>query len=114
MQKFIDKLTEWSEKLSQMFFLKVIMGGFVMIMPMTLIGSIASLINGITISGFQDFLINTGIRRGFSAIYQFTIGLMGRYCILYGLFAAEQLGNEKTGHFCWTCFSCEFSNYYTL
>ena len=96
MQKFIDKLTEWSEKLSQMFFLKVIMGGFVMIMPMTLIGSIASLINGITISGFQDFLINTGIGGVLGAIYQFTIGLMGVYiafCMAHS--AAEQLGMKK-------------------
>ena len=96
MQKFIDKLTEWSEKLSQMFFLKVIMGGFVMIMPMTLIGSIASLINGITISGCQDFLINTGIGGVLGAIYQFTIGLMGVYiafCMAHS--AAEQLGMKK-------------------
>ena len=76
MQKFIDKLTVWSEKLSQSFFLKVIMGGFMVILPLTMIGSFASLINGITWAPFKGFLTSTGIGAVLAAIYQFTVGSM--------------------------------------
>ncbi|MBQ1641039.1 MAG: PTS sugar transporter subunit IIC [Lachnospiraceae bacterium] len=96
MQKFIDKLTVWSEKLSQSFFLKVIMGGFMVILPLTMIGSFASLINGITWAPIQGFLAASGVGAVLSAIYQFTIGSMALFLAFsMGHSAGEQLELKK-------------------
>lgn len=96
MQKFVDKMAEWSDKLSQSFILKVIMNGFVILLPLTMIGSIASLINGITISGFQEILAASGIGAVLTAIYQFTTGGLALY-LAFGIAnaAANQLDLKK-------------------
>jgi PTS system cellobiose-specific IIC component len=96
MQKFVDGLAEWSDKLGQSFFLKVIMGGFMTILPLTMVGSIASLINAITIGGFKAFLTSSGIGAALSAIYDFTVGFIAVY-LAFGIahVAAEILDMKK-------------------
>lgn len=95
MQNMIDKLAEWAEKLGQSFFLKVIMGGFMVIMPFTMIGSFASLINGITLAPVQEFLASSGIGPVLTAIYQFTIGNMAVYLAFSMAHAAADLLDLK-------------------
>ena len=96
MQKFVDKLTEWSEKLAQSFFLKTIVGGFIYFLPLSMIGSIAVLINNISLWNFQNFLASTGIGSALNAIYQFTVGLLAVYLAFsMAHSAAEQMGMKK-------------------
>lgn len=81
MQKFVDKLTEWSEKIGQSFALKVILGGFGSIMLPATIGSLAALLYRIPIGNYQNFLTDTGCGSALDAIFQFTVGMLAVYLV---------------------------------
>ncbi len=81
MQKFVDHLTEWSEKIGQSFVLKVILGGFGFIMLPATIGSLAALLYRIPIGSYQNFLTDTGCGSALDAIFQFTVGMLAIYLV---------------------------------
>lgn len=97
MQGIIDKMAEWSDRLSQTFFLRTIMGGFIVILPLTMIGSIAALINAITIAPIQGFLASTGINSVLTAVNQYTTGSIAIY-LAYSMAnsAATTLDHKKS------------------
>ncbi|MBR3343177.1 MAG: PTS sugar transporter subunit IIC [Solobacterium sp.] len=84
MEKLEMGLTKLSAKFSNNAFLNIIMGAFMMLMPMTMTGSIASLLNAITLAPYQNFLASTGIGAGLTAIYQFTVGILAIW-IVFGV-----------------------------
>lgn len=96
MQNIIDKMAEWSDRLSQTFFLRTIMGGFIIILPLTMIGSIAALINAITIAPIQGFLVSSGISSILTAVNQYTTGSIAVY-LAYSMAnsATNTLGHKK-------------------
>lgn len=81
MQKFIDRLVAFSSKMASNRFLQTIQRAFMMMLPITMIGSFASLFKGINIGGYQNFLQSTGLYSALGAVYQFTIGLLSIYVV---------------------------------
>ena len=93
-KSFTDRLLDVSAKFAQNKFIAIIMQGFMVLLPITIVGSIASLMTGITADWWVAFLANTGMAQVLSAIYQFTVGILALYitfgvasafCRVYGL-----------------------------
>lgn len=82
MTKFNEKvkqiLTKVSESFAQSVTLNIISSSFMMILPVIIIGSIAALLKGIDIGGYQKWLMSSGIAfyKALATIYQFTTGFM--------------------------------------
>ena len=75
MQKFTDALVNFSSKMANNRVLQTIQQAFMMMLPITMIGSFASLFKGISIGGYQAFLQSSGLYGVLGAIYQFSVGL---------------------------------------
>ncbi|HAE17179.1 MAG TPA: hypothetical protein DCG51_11620 [Erysipelotrichaceae bacterium] len=92
MKSILDRLetslTAFSAKMSQSKILSVIMGGFMGMMPLVMVGSVATLLNSaITFQPYQNFLASTGFGSALTAIYNFTIGLIAIW-IAFGIGSA--------------------------
>ena len=81
LNKLEDGLTKVADGFSRNFFLNVISGAFTMIMPFTIVGSIASLIKGIDFGGYQAFIQSTPVYYLLGDIYAFTVGLLAIYIV---------------------------------
>lgn len=85
MKKFMDKfesiLKKISDKFGQSKFLNVIGGAFAMIMPMTIVGSIASLAKGVDFGGYQKWLQSTPLYNTLGVIFTFTTGVLALYLV---------------------------------
>ncbi len=81
MGKFEEKLTEISNKFAQSIVLSIISGAFMMIMPLTIVGSFASLFKGIEIEAYKSFIQSIGLYNVFGDIYQWTVGLLALYIV---------------------------------
>ncbi len=79
MQKLIDKLVEISAKIANNKVLQTIQKAFMTMMPITMIGGFASLLKGLEIPAYQNFLVSTGLSSGLGAVYQFTVGILAVY-----------------------------------
>ncbi len=90
MKEFTSKLEStllsFSVKLAENKILSSISGGFMMMLPITLIGSFASLFKGLEIEAYQAFLVSSGLYNLLGAVYQFTVGFLAVYvafCVAY-------------------------------
>ena len=81
MQKFIDKLLVISSKFAQLKFLNIIQGSFMMIMPVTIVGSLVALLRGLPIDAWQAFLASSGLYTTLSTLYTFTVGFLSVYVV---------------------------------
>jgi PTS system cellobiose-specific IIC component len=79
MAKLIEKLTAISGKMAGNPVLQIIQGGFMLMLPITMIGGFIALFNGISIEAYQAFLVSTGLKTIFNVIYQWTISMIGLY-----------------------------------
>lgn len=86
MKKFEDWLTLASSKFATNRVLNVIQRAFMILLPITMVGSIASLLKGISIGGYQAWLQSTALYPALGAVYQFTVGILALYIVfLVGL-----------------------------
>lgn len=90
MKEFASKLESalmsLSVKLGQSTLLSSISGGFMMMLPITLLGSFASLFKGLEIEAYQAFIQSCGLYNLLGAVYQFTVGFLAVYvafCVAY-------------------------------
>ena len=81
MEKFEAGLRKISDKFSQSKLLGVVSGAFAMIMPMTIIGSVASLARGITVGGYQEWLQSTPLYDTLGTVFTFTTGVLALYLV---------------------------------
>ena len=79
MDQLIEKLTAVSGKIANNWVIHVIMNAFMMLLPITMLGSFAALFKGIGIESYQTFIASTGIATVLNTIYQWTTGMMGTY-----------------------------------
>ena len=96
MKNFTDKLIEISAKFANIKFLQTIQRSFMMMMPITMIGSFASLFKGIDIGGYQAFLQSTGLFNVLGTVYQFSIGLLALYVVFLVGYAFVSVYQVKT------------------
>lgn len=79
MEKFIEKLTAISAKMAGNSTLQIIQGGFMLMLPITMVGGFVALFNGLSIEAYQAFLVSTGVKTVLNTIYQWTISMIGLY-----------------------------------
>lgn len=90
MKKFEDWLTLASSKFATNRVLNVIQRAFMILLPITMVGSIASLLKGISIGGYQAWIQSTALYPALGAVYQFTVGILALYIVfLVGLEFAD-------------------------
>lgn len=83
---FEEKLMKVSSVFAQSVFLSIISSAFMMIMPITIVGSISSLLRGVDVGGYQAWIASNGLYNLFGIVYQFSIGLLALYivfCVAY-------------------------------
>lgn len=79
MEKFMEKLNFISGKFAQNSVLNIISGAFMLLLPITMVGGIIALFNGISIESYQAFLVSSGAKSVLTIIYQWTLGMLGVY-----------------------------------
>jgi len=89
-QAFLQKVADWTEKNE---FLQILQGAFALIMPLTLIGSLFTLLNGLPITAYQNFITSIGIKDALAIPYNFTYG----YFSIYVAFAFAYTYARKKG-----------------
>ncbi|MFV0255629.1 MAG: PTS sugar transporter subunit IIC [Erysipelotrichaceae bacterium] len=86
MQKFMDvlesKLLPLGAKLSENRYLKAINKGFIIIMPLTIFGSIFALIANFPIVEWTNWLSSTGLSGWVSLPFKFTVDLIALYTVI--------------------------------
>lgn len=96
----MKKLEAWLTKVSNVFaqsvFLNIVSASFMMIMPITIIGSFASLFKGMDVGGYQAWIKANGLYNLLGAVYQFSVGLLGLYIVFcIGYQYAQKNGLKK-------------------
>ena len=79
MNQLIEKLTAISGKIAQNRVIQIISGAFMMLLPITMLGSFAALFKGIGIESYQNFIASIGAVPVLNTIYQWTTGMLGVY-----------------------------------
>lgn len=97
MNKFTDKLVELSAKLANVKLLQTIQRAFMMMLPITMVGSFASLFKGIEVGGYQAFLQSTGLFNALGTVYTFSVGLLALYVVFLVAYAFPGVYQMKTG-----------------
>lgn len=98
MAKFEAVLRKISDKFAQSKILGVISGAFAMIMPITIVGSIASLAKGIDFGGYQTWLQSTPLYNVLGTVFTFTNGVIALYlvfCIGYSYAQKSKLKKQS-------------------
>ena len=79
MNQLIEKLTVISGKIAQNRVIQIISHAFMMLLPITMLGSFAALFKGIGIESYQNFIASIGAVPVLNTIYQWTTGMLGVY-----------------------------------
>lgn len=92
-QSLMEKtLVPFSGKLSSSKILRSIGGGFSALLPIIMVGAIASLLSGFSIQAYQDFITNIGLKPIILAITNYTTNMMALYAVFsIGKTMADQL-----------------------
>jgi PTS system cellobiose-specific IIC component len=89
-QGVIDKLTAVSGAIAQNWVIQVIMKAFMMLLPITMLGSFAALFKGLGIEAYQAFIASNGVAGVLATIYQWTTGMIGVYLAFLVAYAFAQ------------------------
>ena len=79
MDQLTEKLTVISGKIAQNRVIQIISHSFMMLLPITMLGSFAALFKGIGIEAYQNFIASIGAVPVLNAIYQWTTGMLAVY-----------------------------------
>ena len=95
-QALMEKtLVPFATKLSNNKVLKAISGGFGMLLPIIMVGAIASLLAGLSITPYQDFITANGLKTVFTYVTTYTTNMLSLYAAFaIGKCMAEQLDCE--------------------
>ena len=96
MNNLTDKLVEISSGFAQNKVLNNIQKAFMMMLPVTMVGSFASLFKGIDIGGYQAFLQTSGLYNVLGTVYQFTVGFYALYTVFLVAYNFQSTYNVKT------------------
>ncbi|OUZ16438.1 hypothetical protein A5868_001359 [Enterococcus sp. 12F9_DIV0723] len=83
-QSWRQKINPIIGKIQNSAFVKTITAGMMVSMPATMAGSFATILLSIQVGGFQDFLVNTGIRAILDTIILVTINVFALY-VVFGI-----------------------------
>lgn len=92
--KLENLLVPFATKMAGNKYLKSISNGFSMCLPVFILGAIFSLLSGLQLGGYQDFITNIGIKQYFLIIPKVTTDLLSVY-VVYTI--SSRLASEK-GH----------------
>lgn len=98
MNKLMDKLTAVSVQLAKNTVLQVITYAFMMLLPFSMLGGFAGLLNGIAYEPYQQFIVSIGAKPILSVIYQWTTGMIGLYLsflVAYSFASKKDLQNAQ-------------------
>ena len=85
-------LIPFANKLSQNKVLKAIGGGFSALLPIIMVGAIASLLSGLNIEAYQNFIVSIGLKPIVAYISAYTTNMMAVYAVFsIGHSMAKQL-----------------------
>lgn len=85
-------LIPFANKLSQNKVLKAISGGFSALLPVIMVGAIASLLSGLNIEAYQNFIVAIGLKPIVAYISAYTTNMMAIYAVFsIGNSMAKQL-----------------------
>ena len=79
MEQLTERLTVISGKIAQNRVIQIISHAFMLLLPITMLGSFAALFKGIGIEAYQNFINSVGAVPVLNAIYQWTTGMLGAY-----------------------------------
>lgn len=105
--KFMEKLNYFIEKLNQSIIIKSLMGGMMVAMPAIMAGSIATILMNLQISGYQEFIKNTGVYNILNTITLVTINFTALYTVFgiaYNYTKHKQQDSVPAGVLAITCF----------
>lgn len=89
-------LVPFADKLSQSKLLKAISGGFSMLLPVIMVGAIASLLSGFNLQPYQDAITSSGLKDIFTFVTTYTTNMLAVYAAFaIGKSMADQLGLDK-------------------
>ena len=94
-KSFENGLRKFSDKLAQNKFMNVIGSAFAMVMPMTIIGSLASLFKGVNVGGYQAWLQSTPLYDLLGNVYLFTTGMLALYLVFCSGYQYAQKSGQK-------------------
>ena len=96
-QAFMQRtLVPFADKLSSRKVLKAISGGFSMLLPIIMVGAIASLLSGFNIEAYQAFISGNGLKEVFSFVSTYSTNMLAVYAAYaIGRSMAEELGLGK-------------------
>ncbi len=94
---FIEKtLLPIADTLGKNRYLKAIMGGFSVLLPITMVGAIATLLTNLNIAPYQTLITSIGLKQVFAFAPTVTTDMLSLYAVfLIGKACAESLGFEK-------------------
>ena len=79
MEQLTEKLTAISGKIANNRVIQIISHAFMMLLPITMLGSFAALFKGIGVEAYQSFIASIGAVPVLNAIYQWTTGMFAVY-----------------------------------
>jgi len=79
MDQLTEKLTVISGKIAQNRVIQIISHAFMMLLPITMLGSFAALFKGIGVESYQAFIASIGAVPVLNTIYLWTTGMIGAY-----------------------------------
>lgn len=105
MDKFISKiesvLVPIASKISNNKYISSISNGFTMCLPVFIVGAIFSLLSGLQLGGYQDFIINLGIKEFLLIIPQITTNLLSLYVVFFIAYSLTEKNDlKKDSSFC--------------
>lgn len=100
MDKFTSTLENYvlpiAEKISANKSLQAVMSGFMVVLPITILGAIATLLGSLQVPAYQTFITSTGLKAIFGYVPAVTTNMLAVYvAYTIGKGLTDQLGHEK-------------------
>ena len=79
----LSKVQICIDKVAKNNYVTAISDGLISTLPITMIGSIASLLSNLPIEAYQNFLINTGLKKLLTIPAQLTVNILSLYAVFF-------------------------------
>lgn len=92
-----EKIMPRAMKISQNKYLSSVSDGFMMLMPVLIIGSMFSLLNNLAINPYQEFIVSTGLKNFFAIPNMVTNDILSIYAVFFIAYAFAKRLNRDQG-----------------